>query len=58
MQGNSWLTRVTGALGALLAIALVTRIAWALFQPAFTGLLVLFCLISIISMIFRRNRYW
>lgn len=58
MHGTSLLTRVTGALGALLVIAFVTRVAWELLRPVVPGLLVLVGLLGIVSFVTGRNRRW
>ena len=55
---NSLLNKVTGALGALLAIAIVTRAAWELIRDALPMVLVGIVLLTIIRMLFSSRRYW
>ncbi len=59
MSGSSsWLGRASGALGALLAIAIVARVVWELLEPLLPllgGLLVVFWLLAASI---NRRRYW
>jgi hypothetical protein len=55
VRTESWLSRVTSALGALLAIALVTRLAWWLLAPAVPALIVLLGLFGVFQWLLGRR---
>ncbi len=56
MNGQSWLSRVTGALVLVVAIAVVARVVWGLLGPLVPGLVVLLVVGSILISIFRGPR--
>jgi hypothetical protein len=58
MQSTNWVTRVTGVLVILLAVAIVTRVVWALLAPALPLLVGLIILGTIAGICFRRRNHW
>ena len=54
---NSVIGKVTSALGALLLIAVVIRVAWVLLAPAVPMLVVAFCLVVILGRLLGIRRW-
>jgi hypothetical protein len=52
------LSKATAVLGALIAIALVTRVVYELMRPALPLVFILFTLLFIIRVAITRHRYW
>lgn len=55
-RGPSLLARATGALGALLLVALAARVAWELLRPLFPVLLAVFVPLFILRLVIGRFR--
>lgn len=58
MHGPSLMTRVTSALGGLLAIAIVTRVAWELLRPVVPTLIGLLIAFAVLGIAVGRYRHW
>lgn len=58
MHGTSLMARVTSALGGLLAIAIVTRVAWELLRPVVPTLVALLVAVVFFRLAVGRYRQW
>ncbi len=55
---SSWLHQVTAAVGVVLTVAVVGRVAWELLKPLVGGLIVLLVLVGIVRLVIGRFRQW
>lgn len=55
---NNWMNKLVGALGLLLAIAIVSRVVWDLLQPLLPTLTIVVFLLTLFRWLLHRHRYW